>query len=1246
MATTSTPAQRKYVEFDEFIDFQLQKTRHGIKTNDILTALAGVATLFLAYLLVFVVFDHWIVDGGFSPVGRWLMLGGLLVVCAVWVVWRVVIPSRKHVTGLYAARAIETTEPGLKHTLLNLVDLRRAGRKVPEDIARAMEKRAAVTLSKTDVDSAVDRRPLMRLSYTLLALVLICCLYSLFSPKKISASVWRALFPSAATAVDTAIKIDKVAVEYRGRQHDPDVTLPARSRPEVIVDLGYSGAAPEQVVLYYSTADDKYRDVPVPMRPDAKEPKRYRVRLTGESNRGILQNTSYRIEAGDAKAGPFQITVVRPPIATVKQVRYVYPKYMERDPKTQEGGHIETWEGTAVTVTARTDQPVTDAWLVFTDTEDVSKPAAKTRMTIAGGTGLSVELKREIAFREDGSYPRFYHIECVGKNGFKDPRPALYGVTIRRDLPPVIELLDPPGTERDVPANTQTLPLLYKARDPDFKLRSVTLRAELSRAGNGGNPEEFDEQPFHGLKREIQAAWDWTLGRMRLKAGDTVRFRLEAMDNRQPKGNRTFTRWVTLRIVEPVSKDKAEQQLKADRQRQQQIQQEQEKNQGDQNAGEQKNDQQPMDNQGNKPQPKDGPKGKTRGKGKSANSTNNGTEGQPKPGKSGQPKNATKEPKDGGEDGNSKEKNPNGKPKKGVNQQPPKDDEDLIKRALREQKQKERKKGKQEGTNNPKGRNPEGNDPGNTNQKPQDGHDSNAGQKPGPKQKQPGQARDSNAGKTDLRKKESSQPGNPPQPKQQGETPGKKKGMPPPPKADGPQKQDATGASGTKAGAKNDGGKEKPKGGGTGAPLPKKDTGMEDNAAGNSTAKSGKKKKYPNVGNGKPRSKTNDANGGPRQTVEDNGKPAKKQTATGDETGVAKPNPNPKAQPTPSKKPDQIKRSDQTKPVIRKSKSSGKPKQGMTTGSDNPDPTKPKTSKKSIPPNPDVRKTQSKDNSQTPAAKQSSDHKDPGNRKLQGKGPPKGRKSKNSDGGKNGMGKSSDQGIEGSKQQGAGDKTNRNGQRQEANKKTSRPGQKSGKGSTSQSRDTGKSGAKQSSQSKGQSGKSSNGSPMGGRNGNTPGNSGSARNTFPKRKNARDIGGAGNGAGREGANPPPDLPDPEKADLNYGRNASNLVLNRMEDRLKRGKLTDAELKKLGFSSRQEAQQWLDRVKKRIASPDPQFAEFLKSIRDMKFQSEVGKRSGQGVHKKTIKGEGNTGRENVPPRLRLYYDAFRRSVNNR
>ena len=61
--TPGSANSSRYLDFDEYVELKLQKTGASIKTTDILIAAAGVATMFLAYLLTFIVFDQWIIPG-------------------------------------------------------------------------------------------------------------------------------------------------------------------------------------------------------------------------------------------------------------------------------------------------------------------------------------------------------------------------------------------------------------------------------------------------------------------------------------------------------------------------------------------------------------------------------------------------------------------------------------------------------------------------------------------------------------------------------------------------------------------------------------------------------------------------------------------------------------------------------------------------------------------------------------------------------------------------------------------------------------------------------------------------------------------------------------------------------------------------------------------------------------------------------------------------------------------------------
>ena len=262
----------------------------------------------LAYVLVFALFDHWIIAGGFGPTMRFVLLSLLIASLIGWTVWKLVLPYFRQITPLYAARQIEHSQPELKNTLLTLVDLKRAGRPIPESIETALEKRSALNLSHMDVEQAVDRRVLMRLSYVLFALVVLTCGYVLFSPKKLSNSLWRAFLPTSSVTAATRTRIDDV--------EPGDVEVLARAQLTVTADL--SGEVPEKVSLLFTTADRRFVDEPVAMRQQDEGLRRFAGVITGENGAGILQSLTYRVVAGDAQSDTYAVTVKQPPSATVQ----------------------------------------------------------------------------------------------------------------------------------------------------------------------------------------------------------------------------------------------------------------------------------------------------------------------------------------------------------------------------------------------------------------------------------------------------------------------------------------------------------------------------------------------------------------------------------------------------------------------------------------------------------------------------------------------------------------------------------------------------------------------------------------------------------------------------------------------------------------------------------------------------------------------------------------------------------------
>ncbi|MDA1212074.1 MAG: hypothetical protein O2955_06140 [Planctomycetota bacterium] len=538
-----------YVDSHDFISLKLAKTRSTIKTTEMLTSLMGALALVVGYLFLFVIADHWLVPQGIGFVPRLLLLGGLVASTAVWMIYKVIIPYVKNVHNLYAANMLEKNEPDFRGNLLNLIDLQRSGRTISPHIMTALEKRAAVRLADINVEEAIDNRLLLRTAYALLALVVVSCLYTIFSPKPIAPSLWAALLPTPNRTVATRTEISAV--------NPGNAEILARSQFEVTADI--LGELPDEVTLRYTTIDRRHVEEPIRMYPVEEGLRSFRGIITGENGKGILQNFTYSILAGDAVSPEFAVTVKQPPSAVVDNVRFMYPRYMGLDQKTESGGHIDAWEGTSVSIQATANKPVTSALLLFIDNENSAAKAEEISMDIEDGTHLSLEWS--LSIRSDGTSPKFYRIQCRDDAGNTDPAPTLYSLNIRPDLPPEVTLHDP-TQDLELPANA-TVPLAVTAQDPDFMLRYVILRVEKE-----GEPV-WEEPLMEGQPRQdFQGFHDFRLSPLNLQPGEIISFWIEAHDNKEPVANRRSTPKLNITVQAPVSEEEAQKLL--DEQKQQQ----------------------------------------------------------------------------------------------------------------------------------------------------------------------------------------------------------------------------------------------------------------------------------------------------------------------------------------------------------------------------------------------------------------------------------------------------------------------------------------------------------------------------------------------------------------------------------------------------------------------------------------------------------------------------------------------------
>jgi len=526
-----TKRDAQLVRYDEYIEKQIQSTRRLVKLVDILTALLGITTGALAFLLLAAVADHWLVPGGFSITARALLfavLVGSVGYYAVRRLWPLCVGS---INPAYAAQTIERDNPSLKNSLLNLLLFRQHREGITDAVYETLEEQAAQRLTRVPVESAVDRTQLLRLGYALVFIVAAAALYKILSPKDPLVTAERVLMPWADVVPASRVSIENV---------EPGATTLARG--EVLtVSADVRGIGEDDpVVVRYTTADGQAVDMPAPMKPSAAG-----LRFTGQIPPaqegmlpGVAQDFRYRIEAGDARSREFAVSVVAAPTITVERIDYDYPDYtLFADHSVERLGDIRAIEGTKVTIHARANQPIEEAAIDF--------EADGRRDIVLNSAGHEAQTTFMLALRDDRQTPKFtsYVLRFTGDDGRPNRDPVKFPIDVRPDLGPEVALVAPAEKVRDVRLD-ETVAIEVEARDPDFALAEVRLQGEATGRKVIDTPLLANEHTGRYSNRLL-----FTPSEHDLQPGDVVRYWVTARDNRTPQPNEATSDSQTLRIV-------------------------------------------------------------------------------------------------------------------------------------------------------------------------------------------------------------------------------------------------------------------------------------------------------------------------------------------------------------------------------------------------------------------------------------------------------------------------------------------------------------------------------------------------------------------------------------------------------------------------------------------------------------------------------------------------------------------------
>ncbi|MEO1524763.1 MAG: hypothetical protein AAFX06_04970 [Planctomycetota bacterium] len=531
---------------DQLIDQRIDEARRALWWGELIRTLLAVAIGSMIAILAWLLFDHWVYASG--PLLRTVSFVVLAAAAAWFLVRRVWPVLTSRVTEEYAAWALEQGHEDYRQQLTSYVTLKPDGpvKGLRARIVSVLGSRAAGLL-KTHDELPAEATGTFRWWIAAALVFAMLMAYIVGSPKSSLASAHRLIAPLS--AIDPAQRVSITDVEPGDGE-----ALAGRS---VAVSAQIEGLRREEAAYCRWVVDGA----------------EFETELTLEASTGLHQGelelphsasglVLYRLEAGDAVAGPYRLDVENVPVVAIENVYYQPPKYTGRRDKTLSSPSITAIDGTKIRVTAKTNRAVERAEIQFNPKRlgsVVRATAGRREMEIGSdGMTLTAELTLRSARGNAAAVePETYRIRVWDSNEQSNPEPIIYPIRIIPDLPPEVAIVVPQKSPVEVPFSAQQI-IEVHAMDADFELQEVALRIDrgidtlsepliwLRREGESGRGNQVMEYRFRPSEHPVNV-------------GDTVRITAIALDNREivedpsVEPNRSETDPVEIRITEDAT---------------------------------------------------------------------------------------------------------------------------------------------------------------------------------------------------------------------------------------------------------------------------------------------------------------------------------------------------------------------------------------------------------------------------------------------------------------------------------------------------------------------------------------------------------------------------------------------------------------------------------------------------------------------------------------------------------------------
>jgi len=512
---TQTQSYGKLLDYEQFIDHQLARTRTRIKATDIVTAALILLVGIAGTLLAEVILDH---AFGLPLIVRRVILVVGMTAAFAFTLLRVVLPLVLRINSVYAAKTIESVNTTFKNSLVNYLTLRAHRDRLPRAVLATLEARAVSDLAHVEVDQAVNQQHLMKAFYTLCGVAVVFFLYAAFQPKSILDSTRRAFLADVVRPTNTRLLDIKPG----------DAEVVAGKQVIFSVDTN-RGVRPAVVKLHYSVDGGKFYAIKE-FEPGTNYYDPWQLTFNN-----VQQTMDYYVTGGDGESLHYTLTVLPAPMVTSVKIDYDFPKYTQVPPRKDiEGGNVEAIEDTTVTVHATTNEPSRGGTLNLT----AGDPAP---MSVAADD--SRKLTGQFKVTKSGTYT----INFRTTGGQLNPNPVVYDIHAIADRPPQAKFLQPDRPTIKVPANVK-VDLIMTGSD-DHGVKDATLHVNLE------NESLYSKNVLEGRPTapEFRATEVIDLAQLRVKSGQTLRYWLTVRDNHEPASHSVQTASQLIEITEAVA---------------------------------------------------------------------------------------------------------------------------------------------------------------------------------------------------------------------------------------------------------------------------------------------------------------------------------------------------------------------------------------------------------------------------------------------------------------------------------------------------------------------------------------------------------------------------------------------------------------------------------------------------------------------------------------------------------------------